>query len=250
MSTYSPHMQQQFTPGVKQAAPLNGHHRRKHPARGGTYLAPNANPPAADLLATAGAPDDLVTDLATWHDLKTREAEQQREASKANAAADAATLDYRIKVRQALESGADPATVKDRTAEHKARAAAHVQFALDAKSARERLGRDLGPRLEQTAPSLFGTVEDRLAETAEVLTGAVAGLRAAWTEHAGVFELRSWLSHVALDGGSIPAWHGDKRLPAGVEDALTQLEHALTELDRLKADEQQVLAYRHANPTP
>lgn len=244
---YTPHMTQP-APKVKQAAPLNGHHQRRQPARGGTYLAPNGNPPTADVLAAAGAPADLVADLDTWHQLKTREAEQAREASKANADAERATLEYRVKVRQALEKGTDPAKVKDHTEEHKARAAAHVGFARDAKSARERLGRSLGPRLEETAPTLFGNVEDKLAETADVLTGAMAGLRAAWTEHALTFEVRSWLSHVALDGGSVPAFHAARRLPDGVAEALSTLEHAITELDRLKSDEEQVLAYRRANP--
>jgi hypothetical protein len=230
---------------IKQRAPLNGFYQRKqrspHPtqAHSRTQL-----PTPADL---PEASEGLRKALATWHDLIAAEREQAREAAKANAAADAAGVTYRDKVREALASGADPTKIKDETEKHKAIAQAHVGFSRDAANERDRLGTSLGALLNQEAEALFAPVEERIEDSANVMRGALTSLREAWSGSSRDFEMRRWLSHIALDGGTIGAYHGASPIPREVEDALAIIEGHINGLHKLKADEQEVREFRAAN---
>lgn len=61
------------------------------------------------------------------------------------------------------------------------------------------------------------------------------------------FEMRRWLSHVDLDGGTLSAYHGASPMPREVEDALAIIEGHINSLEKLKADEQEVRDFRAAN---
>lgn len=227
-----------------QAKPLNGHHKRTSRNAVGAVVPPNGHLPAADTLAEIGAPAELVALVQRWHDLVTAERDHARKAAAANAEADGATLAYRREVRETIADGGDPTKVKDATEKHRATAAAHVQFSADSQAERERLGTTLGPMLEDAAPALFAATETAIEYTATHVRAALAGVRETWREHSEAFELRRWLSHVALDGGRVSSFHGASGLPASAADALAALHHAIAELDRLKDDEAEVSRWR------
>jgi hypothetical protein len=231
-----------MTTGIQQRTPMNGHYQRKHKSPHPTVVGPRTTLPTAEILT--GAPAELLADLETWHELAAAERQQARLAAEANAAAEAATADYRAKVRNAMSKGADPTKIKDRTEEHKARAVAHIGFHNDARNEREKLGHRLGLMLEDAAPDLYPIVEDRIDQSAATVRGSLASVREAWASYSEAFELRRWLSHIELDGNTVGAYHGASSLPRDVVTALATLEHAIAELDRLKADEAEVRAFR------
>jgi hypothetical protein len=232
---------------VRTHAPLNGYHQRKMKNWDRTYVAPNGQLPPADVLRAIGAPEDIAAQVQTFHDLKVAENDHARKASAANGAAERASTDYRRAVREAIANGEDPEKVKDQTDRHKAVAKAHAEFSADARAQRERLGHELGPQLEALAPSLFAEAEREIDAAAAVLTEALAGIRATWSQYSAAFQLRYWLSHVALDGGTAAVYHGATNPPAVVLEAIDGLRHEVDAIARLRADESQVLRYREEN---
>jgi hypothetical protein len=232
---------------VQQRKPLNGFHQRKPKNVHRTHVTPNGHLPDADALKAIGAPDDLVARVQTWRGLKDAERDHARQAAAGHLAAETATADYRRKVRETIATGGDPDKVKDTTEKHKAVAKAHAQFSADARAERERLGYDLGVALEAGAPDLFTAAEAEIDKAGAVLTEALAGIRATWADYSAAFELRRWLSAVALNGGRVGAYHGASVPPAAVSDAIDALDDALGDVDRLKSDEAEVLAFRAAN---
>lgn len=235
------------TNAVKQHLPLNGFHQRKQRSLQRSNVSSNGQLPPAAVLEAIGAPADLVAQVQTFHGLKEAERDQARKAARAHDAAEAATSDYRRKVRETLAEGGDPSKVKDETEKHRAVAKAHAQFSADARAERERLGFALGPQLEAAAPSLFAAAEAEIETAAVVLGQALAGIRATWADYSAAFELRRWLSHVALNGGQVGAYHGASKPPAAVTDAINSLDHEITAVARLRSDEAQVAEYRRIN---
>ena len=199
------------TSNIKQRQRLNGFHQRKERSPHPTQAHARTQLPTPEDLPEAS--EDLRKALATWHDLIAAEREQAHEAAKANAAADAAGVTYKKKVGEALASGADPAKVKDETEKHKAIAQAHAGFSRDAAIQRDRLGVTLCALLDQEAETLFAPVEERIEDSANVMRGALTSVRDAWSGHTRDFEMRRWLSHIALDGGTVGAYHGASPIP-------------------------------------
>jgi hypothetical protein len=230
---------------IKQRPPLNGFHRRKQRSPHPTHAHSTSQLPTPEDLPEAS--EALRKALATWHDLIAAERKQGREAAKANAAADAAGVTYKRKIGEALASGADPAKVKDDTEKHKAIAQAHAGFSRDAANERNRLGTSLGALLDQQAEALFAPVEERIEDSANVMRGALTSLREAWSGWSRDFEMRRWLSHISLDGGTIGAYHGASPIPREVEDALAIIEGHVNGLQKLRADEQEVREFRATN---
>ncbi len=229
---------------TKHALRLNGHHQRNDKSRHPSRVRPGGHLPTADRLAEVGASPELVAQVQRWHDLVTAERDHARKAAAANVAVTEAAQSYRREVRETIADGGDPAKVKDQTARHHATAAAHVQFSVVAQAERERLGAALGLLVEDAAPALFPAAETAIDYTATHVRAALVGVRETWRKHSDAFQLRAWLSHVHLDGGDVPSFHGASGLPAAAEAALAALDHAIEELDRLKADEAEVTRWR------
>jgi hypothetical protein len=230
---------------VQQRRPLNGFHQRKARNPQPSHVTPNTRIPTTDELPEASA--DLAEALDRWHTLAESERAQAREAAAANAAAEQASTEYRTKVRETLAKGGDPTKVKDQSDRHKAVAKAHIEFHNDARNEREKLGWTLGPMLEAEAPALFGPIEERIEKSASAVRGSLAGVRDTWAEFSRDLEMRRWLSHVHLNGGTVGVYHGAAPLPPQVAEALAVLEDHIGALDALKADEREVQAYRDAN---
>lgn len=232
---------------INQAKKLNGFHTRRRKSAERTYVPVNGHLPPGEVLRAIGTPEDIVAQVQSFHDLAVKEREYARKAAAARAAAENAAAAYQREVRETIAADGDPSAVKDLTPKHKATAAAHAQFSADARAQRERLGHALGPQLEAIAPTLFDAAEAEAEKSAAVLREALAGIRATWAAYSAAFQLRVWLSRIALDGGQTAAYHGSTGLPQAVAESLDALEHQATEVDRLKADEQQVAEYREAN---
>jgi hypothetical protein len=230
---------------VKQRRPLNGFHARKHRTRGAACVNPTTRIPTTEELPEA--PADLAEALDRWHRLTVSEREQARLAAAANGKADEAAAAYRREVRETLANGGDPGKVKNDTERHKAVAATHIEFHNDARNERARLGFELGPMLEATAPDLFAPIEERIEKSARAVRGSLTSVREAWAHYSRDFEMRRWLSHAALDGGHVGVYHGSQPLPREVAEALAVLDAHIDSLDKLKADEQEVREYRKQN---
>ena len=233
------------TSNIKQRQRLNGFHQRKERSPHATRASARTQLPTPEDLPEASA--ELRNALATWHDLIATEREQAHEAAKANAAADAARVTYNKKVGEALASGADPAKVKNETDKHLALAQAHAGFSRDAAIQRDRLSASLCALLDAEAASMFAPIEERIEESANVMRGALTLVRDAWSGCTRDFDMRRWLSHVDLDGGTLSAYHGASPMPREVEDAMAIIEDHINSLEKLKSDEQEVRDFRAAN---
>jgi len=195
--------------------------------------------------AFAGAPAELVLALTEWHDLATKALEHAREQRHALDAAERAAVEYRAAITEAVSKGTDPGKIRDKAPEHKAEAEAHAAAADAARSAQVRAGITLGPLLEEHAPTLYAPCEDELSKADAELRESLATVTASWRRWSAAFALRRWLSNVATNG-TVPTYHGPDNLPAEVAQALAALDTALGSLDRLKADEAQVVEHRAA----
>lgn len=121
---------------------------------------------------------------------------------------------------------------------------AHGAAADAARGAQVRAGVTLGPLLEQHAPGMYAPVEDELGNADAEVRESLTALAASWCRWSGVFAMRRWLSHVATQGGPVPAFHGGEALSAEVAQALGVLTDHLAQLDRLKSDERELAAWR------
>jgi hypothetical protein len=222
-------------------APMNGHYRRADSINP-TVVRPQRTLPPRETFA--GHPEALAAwDVMT--ELNERIRHHEREARKSADAAVTAAAAYRAKVRAALEDGGDVSKIKDDTARHEAASAAHLGFAREATAQATRHGMTvLGPIVAQVAPETFPAAEARMDLAAEKVRAALDTLTETWGEWATAWGVRQHLSWAHYRGGPLVPFDNKPAVPREITAALAAIDTALASLDRLKADEQELTAWR------
>jgi len=188
----------------------------------------------AELLAEY---DDCVT-------LKAQINAQNQLARKKAAAATAARTQYAADVLAALKESADPSTIKNTADQLEAEATAHRAFAQDASSQASRAGIRLSPLIEAALPACFAGSEKAMADAADEVRSAVAAVSQAYAKWAKPWAIRNKLSQMHVVGGQQHSFSVATALPPEVTEALSVLENLLSELDQLKADENEISKWR------
>ena len=204
------------------------------------YVNPHSAPLPREIFAghvdILAAHDDFVALCRAFREHSATEARLRVEAKEAEQG-------YATATREALIAGKDPSKVVDRTPALLAEADRHAELYRQAKSAAEQAGARLGAAIAEAAPDLTGPAEATMAEAAEKVEAAVAALEAVWSTWAAAWEVRHALSQAWVTG-SIPTFAGGGKLPAPVAAALSGLSDHVRQLDRLRADEEAIRAWR------
>lgn len=228
--------------GIKQATPLNGYHQRKPRTARPTVANPRAALPSIDDLA--GAPEPVIDALRQWYDLVERERTHLRAEATANADAKQAAEDYRHAVRAAIAAGEDPGKVKDATAKHQATAAAHKEFGRIASAELIRHGHTLGTILSEHADAITAVADQQLNDAEARVRIALDALGETWADWSNAFGLRQWISYLAMGTETVPVYHGGKSQRTAIAAATETIAGLLAEPEKLRADEDNVRAWR------
>ncbi|MEV5691137.1 hypothetical protein [Micromonospora globbae] len=225
---------------MKHLRPLT-HHQRRHarPA----YI----NPTNAVLLPREALAD--FPDVQKLHDEMTRLIDAMREHQAAairsdREAADAAHA-YTTAVRDAMRTGTPADKVPNREPELRAQAAQHRAFYSKAKREATDHGHIYGQALANIAGQLIARYEQTLTDCADDIRSAVQTLHHAWTRWGEAWAVRRYLSDAWIKGGQLNGGHlGHPSAPAAASAALAAIDQELAQLDQLKRDEADVLAWR------
>lgn len=230
-----------MTTATQNRTPMHGFYRRADGIRP-AVIRPQCSLPPREVFeghAEALAAHDVMTEL------NERIGHHEREARRSADAAVTAAADYRAKVRAALEIGGDVAKIKDDTARHEAESAAHLGFAREATAQATRHGMTvLGPLVAKVAPEMFPAAEAHMDLAAEKVRAALDTLTETWGEWATAWGVRQHLSWAHYRGGTLTPFDNMPAVPAEITTALAAIDTALASLDRLKADEQELTAWR------
>jgi hypothetical protein len=191
----------------------------------------------------AGHPE-ILTAYDRFEALSAAMKTNKAKAAKARADAAAAKQQHARDLRDAIAAGTDTSKVRNRADELNATADTLDDLAAEAKRGAIETGHDLAGLIHDAAPELFGACEDTMTSTAEDVRAAVTHLRTVWADWSAAWHVRFILSRSAFAGGTLTTYQSSAPLPPEVSAALDVLEDHLASLDRLKADEAIVTAWR------
>jgi hypothetical protein len=208
--------------------------------------------PAVNLLPRDTFADDPETlelyDQFT--NLRQAIADNDRIAGRSKIAAEEARVAFSRGIREAIEAGKDPSEVKNDSDRLEAIAQAHSAISDQARSGLMRLSKPLAERIAAVAPEVIPASEKRLETAANSMRRALGVLSNAWGDYSAAWSERRILGNSMLNGGALGNYDGTGSFPENVRDALQVLSDHLADLDRLKSDETEIVAWRAKNAQP
>jgi hypothetical protein len=190
---------------------------------------------------------DVLREYDLMQRLNAAVEDHRRQAAEKAEAARQAQADYQSQVTAALAAGKPAAAVKNDAPRLEAESRAHASLAEKALKDATAHGYVFGAAIQRAAADCFGPAEQAMAAEAVQVRAAVAGLRASWARWAVAWAIRERLSFLGVQGGTEFGFEPPTALPEPVSEALTSIERHLGELDVLRHDEAEVVAFRKQN---
>lgn len=213
--------------------------------RDGSHSRPHIHPQSKLLprILFKGRPAilDAWDRMAKLQEQVVRYGTEQRELT---AQAAAAKQQYHRDVREAMATGGDVDKVVNGEVALLERAQEAQDRGEEARRGATAHGYVLGGLIAEAAPELLAPSEKQMAQAHADVLDAVANLESSWSRWSAAWHVRRLLGSAWLFGGQLGAYREESPLPPEVAAALATLTEYTTNLDRLKVDEAEVLAFR------
>jgi hypothetical protein len=151
---------------------------------------------------------------------------------------------YRLKVHEAMATGADVNMLSNTSADLAIQAKEHESLLRRASGAADAHGRNLGRLIQAAAPDAFAAVEKRINTADDKVRRALPALEKSIQERDAAWQVRRILSHTHLFGGGVPDYEPEHGVPNELHTAIGIIVDQLDNLERIKADEAQLAAER------